>query len=500
VRFLPAASALLLAALLAPAALAQAVVAVEGEALDTPARMVLNEPATPGGAWTGAFILTASAEAKLTFVSSPLDAQDGRFGILAQRVTVPEKTTLAPGSIERIVVSVPAAEVRAPGNYTGNLSVYLTAGNRSERVAVVPMWLNASLPASLRLVHETHLHMTRCSWLCFLADVFVQGESAKDRAVLVGNDGRAPARVVNASLEVPSGDGAQQSNVSATAPAILEARDDGSVVVHLKGGGADLLPGHYNATLVVRTQGASEPSRLPLSLDVRASPLWALLALVAGIVVAWLVRIARDAAQPEHAAIRHTLQLSRAARGLSGEDQAVLQKHLNSLTVAAGNGRVADFAIEAPRVRQSLLIARQLTVMEKRASPEDVDTHAMIAEAREKLGEGNPDAAAKKLASLGSPGFKGTQPKTPRTRLSRAWWAMRHDPQFQRLRDRALKGALGLGSALVLALLGLKALYAGNPTFGANVAWDYLALATWGFTGKLTAQSLREGFLPGVAP
>lgn len=455
---------------------AQPALTIEQEpAGDLVAVEVRTPPAEPGGAWRGSFHLNATEDVQLLFVPYRLRSPDGN-DIGPENVGVPTEHSLRPGAPALFVVEV--SGVRIGGNYTGVLQIFGATPNGTFPLGAVRLYLNATVDPALQLGHESRLQLSRCSWsfFCGVSEWLLPGSAGRSHTVLVNNAGAGRANVTQATLLLVRDTGQAKGPYDAVPDARafpLDVGADGSITFDLRG--HDLQAGHYNATLVASVPGASRPATFPLSVDVRSSPFWALAAILAGFALAVLFGAARRHLNPAHLAQKRLATLQRHATRVDLAGYPKIKKDLDGLVDAVGRGDRVGFHAVADRLRGQMRLAQHIEATRlKGVRKADSEMVSRAEAAKIALAEGREGPATGQLHR-----------KTGQWKV-RWRWAY----------PRVLAGLLGTLSAVLLSFVGMQELYLEDATFGAGGVLDYLPLVLWGFTGKVTTESLREFFAP----
>jgi hypothetical protein len=461
------------------------------------------------------------------------------------QVAVPPNITLRDGQPNDIRVTI--HNITSPGTYTGTLQ-FLLPGQPLTQALAIPLQLSIHLQPRVAPVLTTQaFQVARCDWSldCWLANLVLPGSATHDRwQIQLDNQGQESAVVTSAQAVMQGQQTAQGVTVHQVQIAPLPelpANAISTFPVSITRNA--LLPDHYAGTLRFTIDGLAEPVIINSTLDVRNGPLWALLAILLGIVVGRLARDMESAIaqkqvkllprwyelrarldfiknEPAHAALNQELQGARAKIESSEDTAEVATQFLANLdtklaflldlqNVEEKLASLPPNAQEAllPILNQSraALLAGQMEEAEQKRKNLIAAMHDAQSRIQNDTMMGMGDELKKAWDSLTGllSGSTGPSLKQSREALSAAT-----ERQTNRWR-RFLAGLSGLQLVtastrfwffrpllsvlllVVLTLLGLQTLYVNaGATFGVGGIYDYLGLLLWGITADIAQRTL----------
>lgn len=409
-------------------------------------------PAHALASWKGAFVLEARENATLTFRVTALRSERGALVEPSKIHVQPSEASVEAG--KRYPFRLEVEGVPVPGAYAGKLVVEAVAANGTRfRDVALPILIDAPAPV-IEMETAPHTSLTLCGGGCGFGRLLAPAQASSNVTIQVRNNGTRDVSLEGASLRLHLEGAWQGRDVSLRLPDNRTLRPGGAALLVADLGNVTLPPGKYEGSLELTLAEAAPPTRLPVSLDVRASPWIALFAITAGVLLALLTQLVKTRVNPQLAAMRHLAGLQREA-GPPPRDPKI-QGLLDKLAEKVARGDLADFQVLAEDAHDAIRRARHEAVLLR-------------------MGKGATESP--------SPRFLDK---------ARAWW---HQPLFQMARGWGLKLLLGLAGLLLLLFVGLQELYGNAATFGAS-GFDVLPLVLWGFTGKVATTSLRETVLP----
>jgi len=398
----------------------------------------------------------------------------GRVDIANLGETLPYDKKKGKGRWRSIPITV--KDVRFAGEYSGGLE--LGSGG-----CKVEFFLTVAGGAEVSLVgtgeKAVKLKLSSCRYSTCGPDDFFQwlnASSARRDSVLVqvDNASQGPADVTEVQVALNSDVGEEIVPKGAFTPKAQSFRLPAQRVTTLPPISIDrgkIDPGHYTGAIYLRVEGAEKRVVLPFELDVKDGAFWALVVLLAALLVQLCVAFA-NFARSRHSASRKVSKVRKKAKVKLGADVALLQPRLDQATDLVRSGRLSEAEVESARIEEEIERIRTAQELEDDARsgqgelPDDV---AQVAgEFQEAVKEG--DDSAKPLSEL----EKKVEPKLGgKSRISTAviWFGVYVMPWLIRV-------------VLVVAFLlaGLEKLYFSNATFGAQEFVDYGGLFLWGLT------------------
>jgi hypothetical protein len=381
------------------------------------------------------------------------------------------------------------------------------------------------------------LKLARCrSFTCGPGD-FVAGlnasSSRRDQVeVQVNNTSQAPAEVTAVQVALNSDSGEEvipeAAFVSPTTPFTLSPqRAETMPAIGIERG--DISPGHYTGAIYLTVAAAEKRVSLPFELDLKDGPFWALAALAAALLVQLAVALSK-LVQPRKPALGEVSALRKKVRATLGADAKLFERRLAETRALARDGKLAEAKAACAAIDVDVQCLRSAQFLEAKARalgggklPDGVvqklDEMRAAAESGGKdmkaiLGALKGAVEAKPLERRGRfPEAEGgivekvASVKTPFATVSAEPTSSTLDRGAQKLRDvarrisRLIKAEVTkLGHAItwlsiyvlpwvlrgllvaVFLFAGLKELYFGNSTFGAQPVVDYGGLLLWGLT------------------
>ena len=287
---------------------------------------------------------------KPVFIPSALRSQDQVIG--PGLITVNNLSEDLPvGQFRAVNVSV--GDVRFAGEYHGTLE----AADKCS----VPVTLIAVAPADLSLVggadNAFHANLVRCAnSTCGpgLGDFLIPHHGASDQLrIQVANASQSPALVTGLELALRSDDPSAGSKANLafrpTETAFLLPAQAAATLPAIEVDRDSLEPGHYVGAIYLSTAGSDKRTALPLEVDVRDGPFWAVIALVLALLIQALGRVGA-AFRPRRVELRKWRQLRRRIGLLDPKDQELLKPRLDELRQLVLHGDLD----EAKKEREAL--------------------------------------------------------------------------------------------------------------------------------------------------
>jgi type 1 fimbria pilin len=429
--------------------------------------------------------------------------------------------------------SIPVAveDVHFAGEYKGRLELG-SGGCKVDLTVVVAGAAEISLVGTGE--KAVKLKLARCRDFSCGPDDFVAGlnasSSRRDQVeVQVDNTSQAPAEVTGVQVALNSDSGEEIVPEAAFVPpatpfTLSPQRAEALPAIGIKRG--EIAPGHYTGAIYLTVAAAEKRISLPFELDLKDGPFLALLALVAALLVQLAVALSKFV-QPRKPVLGEVAALSKKARATLGPDGRLFEKRLEKAKGLARDGKLAlakaacvgiDADIQCLRSAQALEakareqgggklsdeVVQMLDEMRAAAESGDGDMKTMqdgLKGAVEKTVPPEPSGVALETAAAGMAGmmmFEGAEVGSSPGRVDRGAQKLRN---VARRISRLIKTeATKLGHAItwlsiyvlpwvlrgllvaVFLFAGLKELYFGNATFGAQPVVDYGGLLLWGLT------------------
>lgn len=536
-RWLPVGLLCLLLWLVVPAVLAQetetAVPTITVAPADTPL-IIQGRLDGQTSSFSGSLRLTASGGdvAELRLLASDLQHSDQpERQIDRSQITISAGTGLSVGQPRDLVVTV--NNVTYPGLYTGDLQFFLP-GQGETAVLTIPLELHLTArPDVVPVTPQLAIQVVGCHyWLdCRLATWFLPRSVTQDEwQVWLDNRTVQPVAVTTGVAVLTgrqTGSTAHAGDVTMSLPHTLSAGQVEPLLLRLNR--QQLAPDSYEGTLRLTVADLAEPLSIPLRLDVRQGPLWALLVLVLGI---FLGRLARDMETP---AAQTQVKLMPAynrlrAKATALQDNEARTDALNQLTafrqrlesgqeteevlaalLDAIEARLQFFAgleqlaADLPDALQERLAPKFAAARQAVIEGRQADADRVYTEIKQDLDKAADDGTMGVGAELVAFRAKMTEFNEGAARLwtavqtkasSRWYWLLAFISGIRltaRTRYWVVRPILWLLLLVLLALLGMQALYVNaGTTFGAAGVYDYLALLLWGLTADVASRGLSS--------
>ncbi|MFL5900433.1 MAG: hypothetical protein ACJ75S_04475 [Solirubrobacterales bacterium] len=414
-------------------------------------------------------------------------------------------------------IPVAVKDVHFAGEYEGRLEL----GSGGCKVDLSVLVVGA---AEISLVgtgeKAVKLKFARCRYLtCGLDDFLAFFNSPASRRnqveVQVDNASQAPAEVtaVQAALNSDAGEEIVPESAFKPPPTPFTLPPQHAEALPPIGiDRGEIAPGHYTGAIYLTVAGAEKRIGLPFELDMKDGPFWAIVILLAALLVQ-LGQMLATRTQPRKQELREVNAARKKAKTKLGEEADIFEDRLSKAHDMALGGELDDAkaackAIEedVPRVEAALELEAKAKV--KVAELPD-DVKALLAQFRAAIESGDGTAnsrltdlrtAVSKLGKTGD-GKPAEASKGPLSRRARPGRRIRGGPKAGNGSADPLasawakvSGAARWASIYVLPwllrtvlvgaflLTGLKELYFSNATFGAQEVVDYGALFLWGLT------------------
>ena len=469
---------------------------------------------------------------------------DASVVIDRSEITIPTGTSLSQGQPRDVRVTV--NNVTRPGEYRGKLK-FLFSGQTETQPLEIPLELNIDAePNIIPITDNLNFQVVRCQNFisCGLATWLLPDSVVQDKwTVQLDNQTLIPVEVTDATVIMQgekTGNPVNASEISLTVPhQELEAQKVEPLDLTINRN--QLSPDRYQGTLRFKVENADEPVRVNATIAVRDAPIWALVVIVAGILVG---RLAQDMespkAQKQVKLYPRYLQLRGNAANIKNESAfAYLEQQFQAVKPKIDKGEETEEIIEHElnKIDVAVSFLSKLEALETQLNESELDAlkatlNPEISKARESLIAGNLEQAQQlakeveeKLREAQADGSMGIaddiiQPLLDGFRASssqlidafqalpkpqlpggRSWnWLAKLLAALSgiqtlnaELRYWLIRPLLWLVLLIVLVLLGLQTLYVNSgATFGVNGLYDYLGLFLWGLSADIANQGLRR--------
>jgi hypothetical protein len=430
------------------------------------------------------------------------------------KVTLTSAVKFAAG--DNLPVGIAVAGLVKPGTYTGSV---LLRDTKSAFAVTVPIEV-VVLPKPVLKVAPDGLNSLTCylEWSCSLGERWLGAK----RTINVTNEGSGPATVTEKHVVLRAMHGETVLDDQSLLPAASteEIRNLATITLTLPHAlPADRYQGYV--WLVAKNADAAAPTAI--ALDVRHGPWVALVVLALGIM---LGRSIQSTQTPEALArqrlmttlvglqsAEHDVRDARLAMLLGQKLEDARQK-IAALTQAADE---AQIAAELTNISTAIDLAKSVERLDGEAAGLDDATRQQVEQhlqnARSLLSADNfTDAEKERAAAQGlvfgapaqvaaaasstTPALHLTFLKPPRKNRPKKLRMLQAFAGSEKTGDD-VKGAYTkplLFGLLFLGLLivGLYALYVKNPTFGADIVYDYFSLIAWGLSADVAQRTLQN--------
>lgn len=359
-----------------------------------------------------------------------------------------------------------------------------------------------------------------------------------DFAPQVSNGSQSPAEVMSVQVALNRNPGGQLPPGSAVKPteqAFTRPPLRVSTLEPIAIRRNEIDPGHYTGAIYLTLRGAEKRVALPLELDVKSGPFWAIVVLLAALFVQFLVWLA-GRNKPRREELRELREAEKRTRAeLDPEDWALLEGRFGAARDLARRGKltqakVARTALEEAakwlpevriwiaeiekshdgklpdRARERLLDFRRAVEQGDRGAANSARSDLRDARTLDRIQiEALQTDALREDAIIAA---KGPAPSPPgpivrfaiwiEAGLARLWQAICHPLEtFSLLTIYALPWLLRALLVFAFVLAGLKELYFDNTTFGVDPVLSYSALFIWGLTATAVNAALGK-VIPGT--
>lgn len=426
-------------------------------------------------------------------------------------------------------IPVAVKDVHFAGEYKGRLELG-SGGCKVDFNVVVVGAAEVSLVGTGE--KAVKLKFARCrDFTCGPGD-FVAGlnasSSRRDQVeVQVDNASQAPAEVTGVQVALNSESGEEAIPEPAFAPPATPFTLPPQHAETLPPIGIDrgeVAPGHYTGAIYLTVAGAEKRIRLPFELDLKDGPFLAILALLAALLVQLAVALSKFL-EPRKSVLSEVSALGKKARAMLGPDAALFKKRLEQARGLARDGKLPEAKAACKEIEADIQSLHSAQVLEAKARKHgDGKLSDEVAGKLEKIRAAARSGAGDMKAMVDDLGGAVARTVTPEAlgialeaaQTGAAAFTLRRssgaspgkvDRIAQKLRNVARRisalikaEARNLGDAIiwlsiyvlpwvlrgllvaVFLFAGLKELYFGNSTFGAQPVADYGGLLLWGLT------------------
>jgi hypothetical protein len=487
-------------------------------------------------------------DVQFTFLPSDLTGADSN-SLDRSHVTLLGTTNITSGAY--VIDSVNVTGISDPGTYTGKVT--LASGGQSLEI---PLTVIAKERPALTVSagSQLKLDVTRCGsgLSCWLAGWLIpDGGQDGSTNILVENAGKGDDTVTAAQVFATGSIGGHTLSGPLDWTGVVAAGSTKALPLTVKR--LELPPDHYVGNAFVTVKDGSGFFTIPVDVSVRSGPLWAILALLLGIIVGRLA-VHMQSKGNQQTSLLWQLYAVRAQvehRLSDPEDRACLADSLNTIAaeIYAFQLDVAAAALQQIATAiETLARAEEVELQLQASANPPAQAAALIQEIRTATRAGKYDDAKAALATLqtliaaappatliptplvGVPvlaklhsdglsrnlfvldgaldklgaGARGQAHK--QLNAVQKWlaggghfarrvlyWLSGIGPQAAAdARLWVIRPLLAVVLILLLVGLGLKTLYAGNASFGSNGFTDYFGLVLWGLSADVAARTLTS--------
>ena len=474
------------------------------------------------------------------------NTDDSRVVIDRSEIRIPALTSLSDGQPRDVRVTV--NNVTRPGKYEGNLN-FILSGQAEIQPLEIPLQLDIDAePNVIPVSNNLNLQVVRCSnsISCGLATWLLPDSVTQNQWIVqLDNQTLTPVKLTDVTVVIQgekTGDFVNTSEISLTVPnQLLEAQKVEPIDLIIKRN--KLSPDRYQGTLSFKLENADKPVKINTTIAVRDAPIWALIVILAGILVG---RLAQDMespkAQKQVQLYPRYVQLHGNVASINNQDafnylepqfqtlkqkidkgeetEAILKQELNKLDVSVSfltqleqlENQLNDSGLDAleAKVNPQIVEARNLLIAGnlEQAQQLSQEVEERLTEAQEK--DGSMGKITKDIIQPLLVGFRESRNKLiedfqflPKPKLpgGRRWnWLAKFLAALSgiqalnaEVRYWLIRPLLWLVLLIILVLLGLQTLYVNaGATFGVNGLYDYLGLFLWGLSADIANQGLRK--------
>jgi hypothetical protein len=483
-------------------------------------------------------------EVQFTFLPSDL-AGPGSESLDRSHVSLVGATTIASGAF--VIDTVKVAGLSDPGTYTGKVT--LENGDQSLDVPVTVV-ANERPALSLPAGGQLKVDVTRCGGglSCWLAGWLIpDGGQDGSTSVLVTNSGKADDTISAAQVFATGSVGGHTLAAPLKWSGLVNAQSTKALPLLIKR--RQLPPDHYTGSAFVTVKDGNGFLTIPVDVSVRSGPLWAIVALLLGIVVGRLAVHMQSKGNQQTKLLwqLHALRAQVERRLSDPDDRACLADSLNKVAASIYAFQQLDGVPSALQqigaAVDTLARAHEVDLQLQALPAQSAEADALIKSTRNAIRAGEYDAAKTDLASLEALLPTATPPadtgrealgassvrteglrqnlRTLGVQLNQLSAAASRDADTARTGTRLWLARGGHGArrllywlsgigpeaaaearlwiirpmlAVILILLlvglGLKTLYVGNASFGSNGFVDYFGLVLWGLSADVAARTL----------
>ncbi len=433
--------------------------------------------------------------------------------------------------------------LQKPGTYRGQI-LLLSPGWRMSKAVEIKLQVTATPVPKVTLFEggeSLKMNLVNCdTWVdCRLAE-FLLPRSALDESwqIYLDNQSKAEIAVVKATVVVKGEkNGTQLTNQNLVGPDLPRglAADKGLVAFPLTVKRKQIPPDHFIGGIYLSFAGSDEKLKVPVDLNVRAGPLWALVILFLGIVLGRVVKFMQERGGPQADALTRVNRLQYDLNRAHADDRGILQPQLDEVRRAVYRERLETVTTRLDTVRSRLTVLEELRRIEASLKGKQ---HPLINGIEQKIERARDNISlkqdvkdlmeeiAKDLAQLrttltkkgelvdpqitaaGEAAESGRVAATqaapvelPAAETGRKVWARNTLAALTGLSDEIraeatlwlVRPLLYLFLLVMLALVGLNTFYiVGGTTFGAAPLADYLSVLLWGLSADVASRTLSN--------
>jgi hypothetical protein len=474
--------------------------------------------------------------------------QTGDSSVVIDRsnVTVPSGISLSNGQPRDIRVTL--NNITRPGEYTGSLK-FLVPGETVDKALKIPLILHIDAKPKVQPVFPNMtFQLVRCQnpIARTVATWLLPGSAVRDDWIVdLDNQTLAPVEVTDATVVMrgeKTGLAVNPGVIDFTMPHPLPADKVEPIAMTIH---RDMLsPDRYQGTLRFKVKGSDDPVTVNADLNLRDGPIWAVLIVLAGIMVGRLVRgMSTPEAQKQVKFLPLLYQLGASAERVQNADaHSYLTAQLQNAKVKIGSATDTDEALSQmlDKLKGRIEFLASLETLQDQLNKLGVDAlndelQPKIQAARQALIDDQADEAEElrkevdaRLRKAQHDGTMGRAADIFENVLgsfraaSARWFQAESAPAPTQPGGKrwgglakvmaALSGAEVAGAELRfwfvrpllflillvgLALLGLQTLYVNSgSTFGSAGLYDYLGLFLWGLSADVAQRTLQNLQMP----
>jgi hypothetical protein len=477
----------------------------------------------------------ASLTTKITLLSDQVipellfrpGALDGPSGIhvASSQIQLGTSGKISLGENTPYDVDLKVAGIKVSGVYTGAIDFLLPKRGTNSLVQVnLELTVDPILKLQTRKGSESvKIQIVNCnSWTCKVAGLLEPAASRNSYAIPFDNVG-SNSFSVNANLSA-TGErnwGEIGNAVHLTSPIQITASPIAKIPLTVASG--EVAADHYLGDMQIVIPGQEAPLKIPLEVNVKDGPIWAIFTLLVGVLMGRLIKYMKDKGTPQ-ADLLQTLHQLQTRSEQSPADAVLLKMFFDKAAVDIRYFRFTDAQADLTKIDNLLTLLAHLTHLEIELQPRSAEPAvaailALIKQARATMQLGSdPSQLANQIESAVT---ALPAPAAPASGVFQTMIAKNVSVAAQALADVAraphpsrvrwvakligydetvpehvtfwfLRPLLWVLLILGLLVVGLQQLYLKDPAFGSMAFNDYFGLFVWGTSADVASRTLSN--------